>query len=83
MHKVHDMLAVDQAIRKTNAANDVYIVDTDLNRGPMWAAGIVYMAKIFHPDLFKDLDPEAILKEYFDKWQGIPYRGIYIYPSLK
>jgi len=85
MHKVHDMLVVDQAIRKTNAANErnIYIIDTDLNRGPMWAAGIAYTAKILHPELFKDLDPEAILKEYFDKWQGIPYKGIYIYPPLE
>ena len=85
MHMVHDKLMVDQAIRKTDAANQgrVYIVCTDLNRGPMQAAGTAFMAKILHPDLFEDLDPEAILKEYFDKWQGIPYQGIYIYPPLE
>ena len=85
MHMVLDKLLVDQAIRTTNAAKEgkVYITCTDLNRGPMQAAGTAYMAKILHPDLFKDLDPEAILKEYFDKWQGIPYQGIYIYPPLE
>jgi iron complex transport system substrate-binding protein len=85
MHRVLDKLLVDQAIRTTNAAKEgkVYITCTDLNRGPMQAAGTAYMAKILHPDLFKDLDPEAILKEYFDKWQGIPYQGIYIYPPLE
>ncbi|MDM7940255.1 MAG: ABC transporter substrate-binding protein, partial [Methanothrix sp.] len=84
MHMVRDKLMVDYAIKKTNAAAQerIYIVCTDLNRGPMQAAGTAYMAKILHPELFKDLDPEAILKEYFDKWQGIPYQGIYIYPSL-
>ena len=49
----------------------------------MQAAGTAYMAKILYPELFKDVDPEAILKEYFDKWQGIPYLVVYIYPSLE
>jgi len=85
MHMVLDKLMVDQAIKQTDAAaqGKVYIVCTDLNRGPMQAAGTVYVAKILHPDLFRDINPEDVLKEYFEKWQGIPYRGIYIYPSLE
>ena len=85
MHMVRDKLMVDQAIKQTNAAaqGKVYITCTDLNRGPMQAAGTVYMAKILHPDLFRDINPEDVLKEYFDKWQGIPYQGIYIYPPLQ
>ncbi len=85
MHMVQDKLMVDQAIKQTNAAaqGKVYITCTDLNRGPMQAAGTVYMAKILHPDLFRDINPEDVLKEYFDKWQGIPYQGIYIYPPLQ
>jgi len=85
MHMVLDKLMVDQAIKQTDAAvqGKVYITCTDLNRGPMQAAGTVYMAKILHPDLFKDINPEDVLKEYFDKWQGIPYQGIYVYPPLE
>ncbi|VVB72120.1 Vitamin B12-binding protein [uncultured archaeon] len=84
MHMVLDKLLVDQAIKETNAATHkkIYIVCTDLNRGPMQAAGTVYMAKILHPELFKDINPEDVLKEYFDRWQGIPYQGIYIYPQV-
>ena len=44
--------------------------------------GVVYMAKWFHPELFADLDPKAINKEYLERFQGIPYRGIYVYPPL-
>lgn len=84
MHMVRDKLMVDYAIRYVNAAkkDKIYITCTDLNRGPMQAAGTAYMAKILHPELFKDLDPEKILKDYFEKWQGVPYRGLYIYPPL-
>ena len=85
MHMIRDKLMVDYAIKETNAAaqDRVYIICGDLNTGPMQAAGTAFMAKILHPELFEDLDPEAILKEYFEKWQGIPYQGVYIYPPLK
>ena len=85
MKMVLDKLMVDQAIEGTDAATHgkVYITCTDPNRSPMQAEGTVYMAKILHPDLFKDIDPEDAQKEYFDKWQGTPYQGIYIYPPLK
>ena len=43
--------------------------------------GVAYLAKLFHPDLFTELDPEAINKEYLERFQGIPYRGIYAYPE--
>jgi iron complex transport system substrate-binding protein len=49
----------------------------------MQAAGTVLMAKIIHPELFSDLDPENILKDYYETWQKIPYRGIYVYPVLE
>jgi iron complex transport system substrate-binding protein len=42
--------------------------------------GASYMAKWFYPDIFKDLDPEAINKKYFEKWLGVPYKGIWVYP---
>jgi len=41
----------------------------------------LYLAKWFYPDLFEDLNPEAIHKEYFEKWLGIPYQGIWAYPQ--
>ncbi len=43
--------------------------------------GAYYMAKWFYPDEFKDLDPEAVHKEYFEKWLNVPYKGIWAYPQ--
>jgi iron complex transport system substrate-binding protein len=82
MKMVRDMLLNDSAIDSTTAGKNgrIFIICTDLNRGPMQAAGTVVMAKFLHPELFEDLDPHNILKEYYETWQGIPYRGIYIYP---
>jgi len=85
MRTMHEKIISDEAINETDASANgrVYLICGDLNTGPMQAAGTAFMAKILHPELFEDLDPEAILKEYFEKWQGIPYRGVWIYPPFK
>ena len=44
--------------------------------------GVTHMAKWFYPKLFEDLDPQAIHKEYLERFQGVPYKGIYVYPPL-
>jgi ABC-type Fe3+-hydroxamate transport system substrate-binding protein len=40
--------------------------------------------KLFHPDLFDDLDPQAIHEVYLDRFQGIPItyeeEGVFFYP---
>jgi iron complex transport system substrate-binding protein len=49
--------------------------------------GTAYMAKWFHPDLFEDLDPEAIHQEYLTRFQGFDYdldkHGVFVYPPLE
>ena len=48
---------------------------------------IAYMAKWFHPELFKDLNPKAIHQEYLKRFQGLDYdlneRGVFVYPPLE
>jgi len=44
--------------------------------------GVTYLSKLFHPDLFPELNPDEINKEYLERFQEIPYMGFYIYPSL-
>jgi iron complex transport system substrate-binding protein len=45
---------------------------------------IAYMAKWFYPELFEDLDPQAIHQEYLTEIQGMDYdlkkRGVFVYP---
>ncbi len=49
--------------------------------------GTAYMAKWFHPELFEDLDPEAIHQEYLTEFQGLDYdlneHGVFVYPPLE
>ena len=49
--------------------------------------GAAYMAKLFHPYFFEDMDPQAIHQEYLTEFQGLDYdldkHGVFVYPPLK
>jgi iron complex transport system substrate-binding protein len=48
--------------------------------------GAAYMAKLFMPENFADLDPEAIHQEYLSRFLGLDYdlneHGIFLYPPV-
>lgn len=60
---------------------------SDIRCGIQGIICIAYWAKWFHPDLFEDLDPEAIHKEYLDRFQRIDYNidegGGFVYPPIE
>ncbi|RLB80738.1 MAG: hypothetical protein DRH24_10160 [Deltaproteobacteria bacterium] len=58
----------------------VYVMASDIWTGPRAIIGTSYMAKWFHPDIFRNLDPEELHREYLEKFQGIKYQGLYVYP---
>ena len=64
----------------------VYVMDKDPIYGPDYPIAIAYWAKWSHPDLFEDLDPQAIHQQYIDI-QGLDYdldeHGVFVYhPEL-
>ena len=63
----------------------VYLMDGSIAFGTVYPVGLAYMAKWLHPDLFKDLDPQAIHQEYIDKFCGIDFNvhkhGVFVYPE--
>lgn len=67
--------------------NRVYIIDSGLNYGLDYPVAMTYWAKLFHPDLFEDLDPKTIHQEYVTEFQGLDFdiseHGIFVYhPDL-
>ena len=46
-----------------------------------------YQAKWLHPELFEDLDPQAIHQEYLTEFQGLDIdldeKGVFVYPPLE
>nr|CBH37597.1 ABC transporter, solute-binding protein [uncultured archaeon] len=63
----------------------VYLYYCDLVPTPRCVVGIAYWAKWFHPELFSDLDPQAIHQEYLTDFLGIDYdlseHGVFVYPE--
>ena len=45
------------------------------------------MARLFHPDLFVDMDPEAIHQEFLTDFQELDYdlneHGVFVYPPIE
>jgi len=64
---------------------NVHIQSADVFFGGRYFLSIIYLAKWLHPDLFKDLDPEAIHQEYLTRFQGLDYnlskQGAFVYPE--
>ena len=50
-----------------------------------WYIGLPYMAKWFHPELFEDLDPQALHQEFLTEFQRLDYdlgeHGVFVYPE--
>ena len=64
----------------------VYVVSCTMIESPRHFIALGYLAKWFHPDLFEDLDPEAIHQEYLTRFQGLDYdldeHGVFVYPPI-
>ncbi|NPE27850.1 ABC transporter substrate-binding protein [Methanococcoides sp. SA1] len=63
----------------------VYLLHNELLSTPRYIITIAYMAKWFHPELYPDLDPEALHQEYIDRFVGGNYdlsnAGLFAYPA--
>jgi len=45
-----------------------------------WPVGLVYLGKCFYPDQFEDVDPDEFHAKWLKKWNGLEYKGVYVYP---
>lgn len=59
----------------------VYMLSSEIYTGPRAIVGMAYFAKWIYPELFRDVDPEAIHKEMLEKFHGIELKGAYAYPA--
>ena len=82
---IRDEIKTRPELAKVNAVEDgkVYVMKVEVISGPLYFVGRAYMAKWIHPDLFEDLDPQAIFQEYLTKFQRLDYdldeHGVFVY----
>ncbi|KQC16081.1 MAG: hypothetical protein APR56_10060 [Methanosaeta sp. SDB] len=64
----------------------VYVISGDFALGPQMTIGTVVVAKWLYPELFRDLDPEAIHQEFLRDFMHIDYdlaeHGSFVYPPM-
>ncbi len=59
----------------------VYVISGVLSSGPRAVVGICYIAKWLYPQVFADINPEDIHKQYLETFLGVEYSGIWAYPT--
>ena len=84
MIAIRDALLAKTGFKEIKAVKEgkVYIIDSRLITGPRSIIGLLYYAKWFHPDLFQDIDPEAIHKEMLQRFFRLELKGVWGYPDI-
>lgn len=75
--KSRDGLKGTEAVTEDN----LYVLDQICVEATRNFIGAQYLAKWLYPKKTGDLDPDAIHKEYFEKWLDMPYKGVWAYPD--
>ena len=64
----------------------VYMMSHHFLCTPAFVVALAYLAKWFHPDLFKDFDPGLIHQEYLTRFMGVDFdlsrHGVFVYPEF-
>ena len=65
--------------------NRTHIMQGEVSGGLADVIGLAYYAEWFHPDLFENMDAQAIHQEYIDEFCGIDFdvaeHGVFVYPQ--
>lgn len=79
---MRNQVSKNSVLSKTEAGqkNRIYFLNTQLLGGSKTYLGALYLARWLYPELFKEIEPDQVLQEYFEKWLGVPFKGIWAYP---
>ncbi len=83
LERIRKELMNRPALRNSNAVKKgrVYLIDSTVMYGPREVVGLCYLAKWLHPELFRDVNPEAVHREMLKKFYSDNLKGIWAYPS--
>lgn len=62
-------------------AGRVYLMTTDVSSGGASVVGLAWLARWLHPKTCADLDPNLWHREYIERFQGLPWRGVFVHPA--
>ncbi|OPY52937.1 MAG: Cobalamin-binding protein precursor [Methanosaeta sp. PtaU1.Bin060] len=89
MKALRDYILNRPELAKVKAVENgnVEILAYDITYNPDYVISVAYLAKLFYPELFRDLDPVAIHQEYLDKFHkslgwDVGKHGTFVYPPI-
>lgn len=83
LSKFHESIVSRPELADVSAIKEgrVYVISGEIRYGVRSVISELYMAKWFHPDLFKDIDPEAVHKELAQQFYAANLDEAYAYPT--
>lgn len=76
---IYEISSIDQTDAGKN--KEVYVFHTDFLGASKRHIGVMQLCKYLYPEEFADVDVESYAKEYFEKWLGTEYKGIWYYAA--
>jgi iron complex transport system substrate-binding protein len=79
---IYDETRARPGLNNTDAIKrgNLFLIGNDIISRPGYIVGVCYLAKEFFPDLFTDLSPESVLKEWFAiAYPGTAVEGLWFY----
>lgn len=85
LEEIYNMMLSHPGFKEIEAVKNgkVYIIDSRLLTGPRSIIGLLYYAKWFHPQLFTDIDPQAIHSKMLRIFWKEELEGDWVYPAAK
>lgn len=82
MHSMWRDAVSRPGIRSMRLAREkrLYLLSGRLGYGLRSFMGAIYLAKVFHPQLFPSLNPQQVHAQFSQKFFGLKLEGSYIYP---
>jgi iron complex transport system substrate-binding protein len=83
MKKLREQIMSRTGWQQIKAVKDgrVYVISSEIYTGPRAPVGIAYFAKWLYPELFADLSPEDIHREFLSRFHGLEAKGAWVYPG--
>lgn len=84
LHKVAQDIAARPGFDQLEAVRNgrVFVLAAEIHGGPRAPVGAAYLARWLYPGRCADIDPDLWHKEYFERFQRMPYQGAFAWPPL-
>lgn len=84
LHRIYEKIVSRPGFSNISAVKNhrVYVINSEAFSGARSIAGALYLAKVFYPEYFRDIDPVMVFEGYHDTFKPNINRTELFYPQL-